>query len=147
MKRPSKDEYYLNIAKAVAMRATCLRRRYGAVIVKDDMIVSTGYNGASRKTKDCLTVNKCKREELRVPPGERYELCESVHAEQNAILQGDPVKMKDATIYIFGIDSKGDFAESKPCKMCYRFIRNAWIKFIVYIDAKGKIHKEEVVYE
>lgn len=144
MKRPDKNEYYLNIAKAVAMRATCLRRKYGAVIVKDDMIVSTGYNGTARKLKDCLERGSCLREQLKVPVGERYELCEAVHAEQNAILQGSPERMKDAVIYIYGFDKNGNVVNSRPCKLCYRLIRNAWIKQIVYIDEDGKIKKEAI---
>ena len=88
LKRPSWDEYFIEIAKVVSSRSTCLRRRYGAVIVKDKVIVSTGYNGAPRGSINCVDVNKCKRRELNIPSGERYELCEAVHAEQNAIING-----------------------------------------------------------
>ena len=84
MKRPSKEEYYLNIAKEVAMRSTCMRSQFGAVIVKDDQIISTGYNGAPRKAMDCYERGNCLRTELNIPSGHRYELCRSVHAEQNA---------------------------------------------------------------
>lgn len=131
-----KYEYYFNITKAVAQGSTCLRRKYGAVIVKDDMIVSTGFNGSARKVEDCLTKNSCLREELNIPHGERYELCEAVHAEQNAILQGTPERMKGATIFIAGFDNKGNLVTSKPCKLCYRFILNAWITEIVYYDSE-----------
>jgi hypothetical protein len=86
--RPSWEEYFIEIAKVVSTRSTCLRRRYGAVIVKDNVIVSTGYNGAPRGSANCVDRGICRRKELNVPAGERYELCEAVHAEQNAIING-----------------------------------------------------------
>ena len=95
--RPTWDEYFIEIAKVVSSRSTCIRRRYGAVIVKDHVIVSTGYNGAPRGSINCIDTNRCKRQELNIPSGERYELCEAVHAEQNAIVNGAPERMKDAT--------------------------------------------------
>jgi dCMP deaminase len=100
IKRPGWDEYFITIAKAVAARATCLRRKYGAVITKDNVIVSTGYNGTPSGMKDCLEVGKCTRKELEIPHGERYELCHSVHAEANAIIRASVEELKDATIYI-----------------------------------------------
>lgn len=92
-KRPAWDEYFIEIAKVVSSRSTCLRRRYGAVIVKDNVIISTGYNGASRGSMNCIDRGICRRRELNVPAGERYELCEAVHAEQNAIINGSPERM------------------------------------------------------
>src|SRR5271157_5682643 len=90
---PAREDYFLEIAKVVASRSTCLRRRYGAVIVKDNVIVSTGYNGAPRGSINCVDKGSCRRKELNVPAGERYELCEAVHAEQNALVNGAPERM------------------------------------------------------
>ena len=142
-KRPSWDEYFVEIAKVVASRSTCLRRRYGAVIVNDRVIVSTGYNGAPRGSINCVDVNKCKRRELNIPSGERYELCEAVHAEQNAIINGSPERMKDASIYIAGVEEDGSTAEGKPCLLCARMIRNAQIREVVYLKKDGSIVKVE----
>lgn len=136
-KRPSWDEYFIEIAKVVSSRSTCLRRRYGAVIVKDHVIVSTGYNGAPRGSINCIDRGTCKRQELNVPAGERYELCEAVHAEQNAIINGSPERMKDASIYIAGLEEDDSTAEGKPCLLCKRMIRNAQIKEIVYLSKDG----------
>lgn len=137
--RPSWEVYFLEIAKVVASRSTCLRRRYGAVIVKDNVIVSTGYNGAPRGSANCIDKGSCKRKELNVPSGERYELCEAVHAEQNAIISGAPERMKDAAIYIAGFEEDGTFADGKPCLLCRRMIRNAMISRIVYLKKDGDI--------
>ena len=141
--RPSWDEYFIEIAKVVASRSTCLRRRYGAVIVKDKVIVSTGYNGAPRGSLNCVDVNKCKRKELNIPSGERYELCEAVHAEQNAIINGSPERMKDASIYIAGTEEDGSAAEGKPCLLCARMIKNAQVKEVIYLSQNGTIIKVE----
>jgi len=139
--RPEWDEYFISIAKAVSARATCLRRRYGAVITKDNIIVSTGYNGAPSGMKDCLDVGKCTRIELQIPHGERYELCHSVHAEANAIIRASADELRGATIYISGGDG-GDAGEchSEPCKMCKRMILNARIQKVVYSDGDGGCH-------
>jgi dCMP deaminase len=137
--RPSWDEYFLEIAKVVASRSTCLRRRYGAVIAKDNVIVSTGYNGAPRGSVNCIDKGACRRKELNVPAGERYELCEAVHAEQNAIVNGAPERMKDATIYVAGLEEDNTFADGKPCLLCRRMIQNAMIKHVVYRKKDGKI--------
>lgn len=146
--RPDWDEYFLAIAQAVSRRSTCLRRQFGALIVKDRIIVSTGFNGAARGLPNCVDTGECIRREMNVPSGERYELCEAVHAEQNAIISGDPVKMKGATIYIAGFDYAAEsFALAKPCKLCARMIRNAMISEIVYYDAEGKIVRQSVFAE
>ena len=100
--RPEKSHYYMNIAAEVAKRSTCLRRQYGAVIVKDDVIVSTGYNGACRGEANCCDLGICERQRLGVPHGERYELCKAVHAEQNAIINGNRSDMIGADLYVFG---------------------------------------------
>ncbi len=145
--RPSWDEYFLEIAKVVSSRSTCLRRRYGAVIVKDNVIVSTGYNGAPRGAVNCIDRGSCRRKELNVPAGERYELCEAVHAEQNAVINGSPERMKEATIYIAGFEENGDIADGKPCLLCRRMIQNAMLKEIVYLRKDGSIAKVSNIRE
>ena len=138
--RPDWNEYFLDIAKAVGRRATCLRRRYGAVIVKDNVIISAGYNGAPRGEANCIDTGICERERLKVPKGERYELCVSVHAEQNAIINADPLKMEGATIYVAGINAAdGSIASGEPCKLCRRMIKNAKIAKVVFQTATGEL--------
>jgi dCMP deaminase len=132
--RPDWDEYFIGIAKAVSTRATCLRRKYGAVITKDNIIVSTGYNGAPSGMKDCLEAGKCTRRELRIPHGERYELCHSVHAEANAIIRASVDELRGATMYVSGIDDGNDECHAEPCMMCKRMILNARIARVVYSD-------------
>lgn len=142
--RPGWDEYFLEIAKVVASRSTCLRRRYGAVIVKDNVIVSTGYNGAPRGSINCIDRGSCRRKELNIPAGERYELCEAVHAEQNAIINGPPERMKDAIIYIAGFEEDGSLASGKPCLLCQRMIKNAMISEVIYLNPEGMIVKSPI---
>lgn len=132
--RPEKDDYYLSIAKIVATRSTCLRRRYGAVIVNNDQIVGTGYNGSPRGEQNCCDVGVCKREELNIPKGERYELCVAIHAEDNAVMQAGRERTNGATIYIAGIESDDKLANPTPCKMCRRKLINAGIKRVVGLD-------------
>ena len=98
--RRDKINYYLDIAETVAERSTCLRRCYGAIIVNNDEIISTGYNGAPRGRKNCIDLGRCIREELKIPSGERYELCRSVHAEQNCIISASRRDMLGATLYL-----------------------------------------------
>ncbi len=141
--RPKWDEYFIEIAKVVSSRSTCLRRRYGAVIVKDNVIISTGYNGAPRGSLNCIDTGKCRRKELNVPAGERYELCEAVHAEQNAIINGSPERMKDSTIYIAGFEEDNSAAEGKPCLLCKRMILNARIEQVVYLSRDNGIVRVE----
>jgi dCMP deaminase len=145
--RPSWDEYFIEISMVISSRSTCIRRRYGAVIVKDNVIVSTGYNGAPRGSINCVDRGTCRRQELNIPAGERYELCEAVHAEQNAIINCSPERMKDATIYIAGFEEGGMFAKGKPCLLCRRMIRNAQIKEVVYLCESGDIVRLEDVSE
>lgn len=132
--RPDWDEYFINIATAVSTRATCLRRKYGAVITKGNIIVSTGYNGAPSGMKDCLDVGKCSRKELQIPHGERYELCHSVHAEANAIIRASADELQGATIYIAGSAAERSECDAEPCMMCKRMILNAGIAKVVYSD-------------
>ena len=140
MKRIDKNNYYLDIAESALERSTCLRRKWGAVIVKDDEIISTGYNGAPRGRKNCNDIGTCIREELNVPRGERYELCRSVHAEQNAIISAPRKDMIDSTLYMVGKDAKtGEYVEkSMSCSMCKRFIINSGIKKIIIRDNKDE---------
>ena len=127
MDRIDKQTYYLGIAEAVAKRSTCLRRKYGAIIVNNDEIVSSGYNGAPRGEKNCSDCGYCRREQLNVPKGERYELCRSVHAEQNAIISAARREMIGGTIYIVGLEKDGTYANPAPCTICRRLIVNAGI--------------------
>lgn len=131
--RPSKDAYYLGIAKAVAQRATCLRCIYGAVIVNNDEIVSTGYNGSARGEANCCDVGECYRESMHVPHGQRYELCKSVHAEENAIISASRREMQGATLYLWGMDVETgkELPTPEPCLQCWRRIHNAGIVRVV----------------
>ena len=146
MKRIDKNNYYLDLAESALERSTCLRRKWGAVIVKDDEIVSTGYNGAPRGRKNCTDVGTCIREELNIPRGERYELCRSVHAEQNAIISASRKDMLGATLYITGVDAKtGKYVENgMPCAMCKRFIINSGITKMIFRDTKTKYREIDV---
>jgi len=140
MKRPEWDEYFLDMALLVSRRSTCLRRRYGSVIVKDNVIVSTGYNGAARNAINCIDRNICYREQLKIPSGQRYELCRAVHAEANAIINGNSSEIYGSTIYICGTNVKDNtIANSTPCLMCARMIVNARISKIVFYDSNKNI--------
>lgn len=137
--RPEWDEYFLDIADAVGKRATCLRRHYGAIIVKDNIIISTGYNGAPRGEANCIDTGMCERQRLNVPAGQNYELCVAVHAEQNAIINGDPDKMQGATAYIVGHNLDGSMASGKPCLLCRRMLRNARIAKVIYKETDNSV--------
>ena len=128
--RIDKNDYYLNIAFAVAQRSTCIRRQYGAVIVNHDEIVSTGYNGSARGEENCCDVGKCWRQEHDIPHGEQYEKCVAVHAEQNAVISASRKDMLGATLYLVGIEN-GELIEAEPCEICRRMITNAGIANIV----------------
>ena len=133
MRRIDKENYYLDIAETVLERSTCLRRCYGAIIVNNDEIVSTGYNGAPRGRKNCMDLGCCTREAMRVPSGERYELCRSVHAEMNAIISAARSECIGGTIYLAGRDvATGELIpDLLPCPMCRRMIINAGLSKIV----------------
>lgn len=122
-KRPSWDEYFMGMAKLTSQRSTCLRRKVGAVIVKDKHIVATGYNGAPRGLSHCAELGGCLREQLKVPSGQRHELCRALHAEQNAIIQAATLgqSIEGASIYI----------THQPCSICSKMIINAGIERIV----------------
>ena len=137
--RTSKQNYYLDIADAVLERSTCLRRKYGAIIVRNDEIISTGYNGAPRGRRNCSDLGYCTRENLHIPSGERYELCRSVHAEANAIISAPRRDMIGATIYLVGRDAKTNelLSTAMSCSMCKRQIINAGIdKVVIRVDEK-----------
>ena len=133
MNRTDKSNYYLDIAETVLERGTCLRRNFGAIIVKNDEIVSTGYTGAPRGRKNCIDAGFCVRESLNVPRGERYELCRSVHAEMNAIISASRRDMIGATLYLVGRESAtgGYVKDPAPCSLCKRLIINAGIVRVV----------------
>ncbi|MCD8143732.1 MAG: deaminase [Oscillospiraceae bacterium] len=131
--RLDKENYYLDIAEAVLERSTCLRRCYGAIIVRNDEIISTGYNGAPRGRKNCIDLGYCTRDAMKVPSGERYELCRSVHAEANAIISASRAEMLGGTLYLAGRDAKtGELlSNATSCSMCRRQIINAGISRVV----------------
>ena len=129
MFRISKDDYYLGIAQAVAQRSTCLRRQYGAVIVKDDEIISTGYNGAPRHTPNCCDTGVCSRKDHAHNDG-NYSDCPAVHAEMNAIISAARRDMIGSTLYLFGLEN-GKTIEAIPCPICARMIKNAGIQAVV----------------
>ena len=131
MTRPSKHKYYIGIAEAVAKRSTCLRRQYGAVIVKDDRIISTGYNGSARGMENCCDKGVCWREEHGIPHGQQYEKCQAVHAEANAIINANPSDMIGATLYLAGFEYGLPMSYPEPCEMCGRMIINAQLNGVV----------------
>ena len=133
MERVSKENYYLDIAETVLERATCLRRVYGAIIVKNDEIISTGYNGAPRGRANCSTLGYCSREAMRIPRGERYELCRAVHAEANAIISASRRDMVGGTLYLAGreVQSGKLLPDATSCMMCRRMVINAGLSRVV----------------
>ena len=132
MSRRDKINYYLDIAETVLRRSTCLRRYYGAIIVKNDEIVSTGYSGAPRGRKNCIDLGYCLRERMNIPRGERYELCRSVHAEANAIISAARGEMIGATLYLVGMEPDGSYVpDASSCSMCKRLIINAGIERVI----------------
>lgn len=139
MKRKSKDDLYLDVAESMLGRATCLRRIYGAVIVKNDEIIATGYNGSPRGRVNCTDRGTCKREELNIPQGQQYEKCCSVHAEANAIISAPRYKMIGATMHLVGKDAKTHqiLDNTEPCEMCKRLIINAGISRVVARNSTG----------
>ena len=133
MNRVDKTNYYLDIAESVLERSSCIRRAFGAVIVKNDEIIATGYNGAPRGRKNCGDLGYCMREKLQIPRGERYEMCRSVHAEQNAIISAARKDIIDSTLFLVGKEVVGNkyVKNAMPCMFCKRFIINAGISKIV----------------
>ena len=131
MKRPSQVKYYLDIAAAVAARSTCIRRQYGAVIVKNDTIVSTGYNGTARGLINCCDLNECYREAHNIPHGQQYEKCKAVHAEANAIINASREEMCGAILFLAGFENGERMKNPTPCEMCSRMITNSGIRRVI----------------
>jgi dCMP deaminase len=140
MDRRDKNNYYLDIAETVLTRGTCLRRNYGAIIVKNDEIISSGYTGAPRGRKNCSDIGHCMREKLNVPRGTRYELCRSVHSEANAIISASRRDMLGAALFLVGRDvNTGELVENaNSCAMCKRMILNAGIDQVIIRDTKNE---------
>ena len=159
MGRIDKVNYYLDIAETVLERSTCRRSRYGAIIVHNDELVSTGYNGAPRGRDNCLDMCFCLRDRLSIPHGQRYELCRSVHAEMNAIISASRKECMGSTLFLVGCDAMtGEYLDSvEPCSMCRRIIINAGIKRVVMRISKSTyesinvqewvIHDDSVITE
>ena len=131
MERPSKVKYYLDSAAAVAARSTCIRRQYGAVIVKNDTIVSTGYNGTARGLVNCCDLNECYREAHNIPHGQQYEKCKAVHAEANAIINASREEMCGAILFLAGFENGERMKNPTPCEMCSRMITNSGIRRVI----------------
>ena len=154
--RIDKINYYLDIAKSVAARSTCLKRHYGAVIVNNDEIIATGYNGAPRGRENCCDIGSCLRIKMGIPSGQRYEICRSVHAEMNAIISASRKDMKGSTLYLVGIEPDGSYTKyAEPCSMCKRNIINAGINLVIaktgdeitYTDVKSYIEHDDSIEE
>ena len=146
MARISKENYYLDIAETVLERATCRRRGYGAIIVKNDEIISTGYNGAPRGRATCVDMGYCPRELMKIPRGERYELCRSIHAEANAIISASRRDMVGGTIYLVGRDARtGELlGDATSCMMCRRMVINAGLDKVVIRRSKTEFEVVDV---
>ena len=146
MERRDKINYYLDLAEIVGQRGTCLRRHYGAVIVKNDEVISTGYVGAPRGRKNCSDLGVCIRQKMNVPRGERYELCRSVHAEANAIISASRGKMIGSTLYLVGkeVDTGEYVKNSNSWSMCKRMIINAGIDRVYIRDSKDEYRMIQV---
>lgn len=140
MARRDKVNYYLDLAETVSQRGTCCRKRYGAVLVKNDEVISTGYVGAPRGRKNCTDLGVCIREKLNIPRGERYELCRSVHAEANAIISASRDQMLGSSLYLVGIEiSNGEYVKNTSCcSMCKRMVINAGIEKVYVRDTKDE---------
>jgi len=140
MNRISKENYYLDIAQTVSERSTCLRKKYGSIIVKNDVILSTGYNGAPRGRANCIDIGYCMRDKLMIPRGERYEMCRSIHAEANAIIAAARERMLGATLYMVCVSPKDHslMAGTSSCMMCKRLIINAGIETVIVRDTKDE---------
>ena len=146
MNRRDKANYYLDMAEVALERGTCLRRNFGAVIVKNDVIVSTGYSGAPRGRDNCIDIGFCIRQKLGIPRGERYELCRSVHAEANAIISASRRDMVGGTLYLVGRDAQtGELLpDATSCSMCRRLIINAGLARVVIRRTKDEFEMVNV---
>lgn len=146
MERRDKINYYLDLADVVSKRCTCLRRHFGAVIVKNDEVISTGYVGAPRGRQNCSDINFCIRQKMNIPRGERYELCRSIHAEANAIISASRDKMIGASIYLSGreVDTNEYIKNASSCSMCKRMIINAGIEKVYIRDTETEYREVNV---
>lgn len=146
IKKLSKEEYYMNIAREVARKSKCYRRMMGAIIVRDDQIISAGYVGAVRKAKDCYEHGFCLRTRLGIPHGQRYELCRSVHAEQNAIINAarSGVSLLSGDIYLYAEDEEGKVIDALPCFICKKIVINSGLRRMICSTADGKFRIFEV---
>ena len=146
MERRDKVNYYLDLAETVSRRSTCLRKSYGAVIVKNDEVISTGYVGAPRGRKNCTDMGICIRQQLNIPRGERYELCRSVHAEANAIISASRDKMIGSNLYLAGrdVETGAYVVNSSCCSMCKRMVINAGIARVYIRDGQDEYRAIEV---
>lgn len=153
MERRDKINYYLDIAETVLLRGTCVRRNFGAIIVKNDQIISTGYVGAPRGRLNCSDLGFCTREKMGIPRGERYELCRSVHAEANAIIHAPRQETIGSTLFLVGKEPDGAYVnEANPCAMCKRLIINAGIDTVIIRDNHNdfravKVYDEWVIHD
>ena len=146
MERISKINYYLDIAQAVASRSTCIRKKYGAIIVKNDVIIATGFCGSPRGRENCCDRGTCIREDMKIPRGERYELCRSVHAEANAIIAASREQMLNAIMYEVCVSPEtGELISPiDSCQMCKKLIINAGILRVIYRDTSEEYHSVNV---
>lgn len=144
--RPDKVNYYLNIAKEVCTRATCLRRKYGAVLIKNDAIISTGYNGSPRGTANCIDLGECRRERLNIPRGQCYEMCRSLHAEQNCIINASRNDMINSDLYLYGMDANtGEIVNNlDSCQLCKKMIINSGIKKVIFARPNNNYEIKDV---
>ena len=136
MERPDKTMYFLKIALAVAARSTCLRRKYGAVIVNGNTIVGTGYNGPAKGVVNCMDVG-CIKDMMELPRGRAYDYCPAVHAEENAIINSNRVDRIGSKLYLAGLDANGEYTEAIPCQRCKRKIINSEINEVIVLNSKG----------
>lgn len=148
MQRKDKINYYLDIAETVLKRGSCIRRNFGAVIVNNDQIISSGYTGAPRGRKNCMDMNCCIRQKFNIPRGERYEMCRSVHAEANAIIHASREKMLGGTLYLVGKEtSNNEYVKNAfPCSMCKRMIINSGIEQVIIRNDFEKFTTVPVTY-
>ncbi|MEM2875089.1 MAG: dCMP deaminase family protein [Candidatus Hadarchaeales archaeon] len=145
--RPSKDEYYLGIARAVCQRSPCIRRQFGAIVVKDDVVVSTGYNGPARGVVNCMDAG-CLKDELGLPHYSGYDSCDAVHGEENCIINAarHGASVLGGTLYLYGQEfGDGRPIEGRPCDRCRRAIINAGIREVVTMNPEGRIVRFRVL--
>ena len=144
MERPDKTMYFLKIALAVAARSTCLRRKFGAVIVKGNTIVGTGYNGPAKGVVNCMDVG-CIKNITEAPQGRAYDLCPAVHAEENAIINSNRGDRINSKLYLAGLNADGEYTKALPCQRCKRKIINSEISEVIVLDDTGKPAHYDVV--